>query len=204
MHSRGSRGSSTDNWATGQAAGRGMSRYYWRELRDLVSISGEVPSRSAISLRFLSLQQHSLFVQPWCALGSAFDLHDGRMARRKHADEYERKEARLENDQMGNQTTSCFFWPWIGISIGDGDSPELLHKRPPDFRTLPPHELRLLASYPLLAAALVILGGGGGGGGPSAICPRTLYSTKAIWFPPLQGLVRMVWAIVFLTESVTT
>lgn len=49
MHPRGSRGSSTDNWATGQAAGRGMSRYYWRELRDLVSISGVVPSRSAKS-----------------------------------------------------------------------------------------------------------------------------------------------------------
>lgn len=97
-------------------------------------------------------------MQPWCALGSALDCHDGRNARRKRADEDEREEARLENDQMGNQTTSCFFWPWIGISIGDGDSPELLHKRPPDFRTLPPHELRLLASSPLLATALVILG----------------------------------------------
>ncbi|KAL6698969.1 hypothetical protein J3F84DRAFT_238980 [Trichoderma pleuroticola] len=75
-------------------------------VRGLVSISGVVPSRSAISLRFLSLQQHSLFVQPWCALGSALDRRDGRNARTKDADEDERKEARLENDQMGEQTAS--------------------------------------------------------------------------------------------------
>ncbi|KAL7963638.1 hypothetical protein V8C34DRAFT_3931 [Trichoderma compactum] len=123
-----------------------MSRYYWRvHVRDLVSISGVVPSRSAISLRFLSLQQHSLSVQPWCALGSALDRHDGRNARREDG-RRRAKGSEAQGRPDGEPTASCFCWPWIGISIADGGSPELLHKRPPNFRTLPPHELRLLAS----------------------------------------------------------